>query len=204
MLAACVRPKETAEPQPVAVDEPQREDPTGMAVPMRLTEEGRERATESVIAAADPRDTAFEAQRLTAVAFVANDFEMGRLGRSTTSARDRAVLAASEGLFSALFAGELPVDSLGPSLGPGGRAILEDLIWQARDLGEPRFGLVEPLTNDEVVVPYRILGSLKVAAGELVLEKVDDQWYIADIQVEVSDRDTTSRFDPGAVRSGGR
>lgn len=192
------------DPGPVraAEEQPQEVEPEP-TVPMRLTDEGRDRAAQSVVVPADPRDTAFESLRFNAVRFGALDFELGRLSNSGASARDRAVLAVSRELFESLFAGELPTDALGPSLGPGGIAILEDLIWQARNLGEVRFGRVEAFGQDEVAVPYRMLGDQRIAVGELILEKVNDDWYTADIQVEITERDTTSRFDPGAVRAGG-
>ena len=175
------------------------------AVPLRLTDQGRSRADEQVVSPADPRDSAFEGQRFSAVPFHPSDMVLGPFGTgSGGSARDRAILAAAESLFSSLLEGELPVDTLSDRIGPGGRAMLEDLVWAAESLGEVRLGVVEPLTASEVSVPFRLVGEQRAAVGEVILEKAGDQWYTADIRVDFFDRDTTtSRFDPGAVRSNG-
>ena len=179
-------------------------DATTDAVPMRLTDQGRARAEKSVVAPADPRDTAFETGRFTAVPFHPRDTILGPFGATVTgSARDRAVLSASDDLFSSLLEGELPADTLSSRIGPGGRAVLEDLIWRADTLTEIRLGEVYNMTDREASVPFRLIGEMRFALGEVILEKVGDQWYTADIQVELFDRDTTSRFDPGVVRSNG-
>jgi hypothetical protein len=218
LFAACSRSKSaepTTEDQPTADAAATLEDPapgrvgqdrlnTDAAVPMRLTDQGRARAVSTTLAPADPRDTAFEGQRFSAVPFHARDTVLGPLGRiAGGSARDRAVLAVCEDLFSALLGGELPVDSLSSRLGPGGRAVLDDLIWAAETLSDARLGVAVALTDLESSVPFRLMGETRFAVGEVILEKLGDQWYTADIQVEFIDRDTISRFDPGAVRSDG-
>ena len=173
------------------------------AVPMRLTDQGRARAEQPIVVPADPRDTAFEAPRLTAVPFHPRDTILGPFGLTATgSARDRAVLSASENLFSSLHAGELQNDALIYRIGPGGRAVFEDLIWAADGFSEARLGVVVTMTDREASVPFRLMGESRFAVGEVILEKLGDQWYTSDIQVEFFDRDTTSRFDPGVVRSG--
>ncbi|MBU8913121.1 MAG: hypothetical protein KOO61_03795 [Spirochaetales bacterium] len=177
---------------------------TDAAVPMRLTDQGRARAEQPVVAPADPRDTAFEAPRFTAVPFHPRDTILGPFGAAMTgSARDRAVLSASEHLFSSLLAGDLPTDALSYRIGPGGRAVFEDLIWAAETLSEVRLGVVVTMSDGEASVPFRLMGESRFAVGEVILEKLGDQWYTSDIQVEFFDRDTTSRFDPGVVRSSG-
>ena len=175
-----------------------------VAVPMRLTDEGRARADKPVLLPADPRDTAFEGLRFSAVPFHARDTVLGPFGTETSSsARDRAVLSVCADLFSALLDGEIPVDRLSKRMGPGGRAVLDDLIWAADRLTETRLGLAVTLTELESSVPFRLMGDTRFAVGEVIVEKLGDQWYTADIQVEFFDRDTTSRFDPGVVRSDG-
>ncbi len=174
------------------------------AVPMRLTDQGRARADQPVMAPADPRDTAFEAARFTAIPFHPRDTILGPIGvTATSSARDRAVLSASAALFSSLLSGELPTDLLSNRIGPGGRAVFEDLIWAANTFYEVRLGVVVTMTDREASVPVRLIGESRFAVGEVILEKLGDQWYTSDIQVEFFDRDTTSRFDPGVVRSSG-
>ncbi|MEE8441045.1 MAG: hypothetical protein V3S41_04925 [Spirochaetia bacterium] len=175
---------------------------TDFAVPLRLTDQGRARAETPVVAPADPRDTAFEAARFTALPFRPRDTILGPFGVSAAgSARDRAVLSASEDLFFALLAGELPTELLSNRIGPGGRAVLEDLIWAAARFSEVRLGVVVTMTDREASVPFRLMGESRFAVGEVILVKLGDQWYTSDIQVESFDRDTTSRFDPGVVRS---
>jgi hypothetical protein len=188
----------------VAPEASRARDGTDDAVAMRLTDQGLARAARPVVTPADPRDTAFEAQRLTAIPFHARDTILGLFGVTATgSARDRAVLSASEDLFDSLLSGELPTDSLSDRIGPGGLAVLEGLIWTADTLSEARLGVVMTMTDTEASVPFRLMGETRFAVGEVIMVKVGDQWYTADIQVEFFDRDSTSRFDPGAVRSSG-
>ncbi len=194
---------EVPERQTPPVDAPAREREDD-AVPMRLTDQGRARAEEPVVAPADPRDTAFEAARFTAIPFYARDTILGPIGvTATSSARDRAVLSVSAALFSSLLGGELPTDLLSSRIGPGAQAVFDDLIWAADTLSEARLGAVVAITDREVSVTVRLIGESRFAVGEVILEKLGDQWYTSDIQVEFFDRDTTSRFDPGVVRSSG-
>ena len=174
------------------------------AIPLRLTDEGRARAEKPVLTPADPRDTAFEGVRFSALPFHVQDAVLGALGAPAAgSARDRAVLLVCDLLFSALLEGELLTDLLSPGIGPGGRAVFDDLIWQASTLSEYRLGVAVALTEAESSVPFRLMSESRYAVGEVILEKVGDQWYTADIQVDILDRDPTSRFDPAAVRSDG-
>lgn len=174
------------------------------AVPMKLTEQGRSRAAAPVSTPADPRDTAFEGQRFVAVPLPARDTILGALGSTTSaSARDRAVLSAARDFLSAIIGGELPTDQVSEAIGPGGRAVLEDLIWAGPELSEIRLGTVASVPGGDVSVQFRLVGKRRSARGELILENDADRWYTSDIQVELFDRDTTSRFDPGVVRTGG-
>jgi len=174
------------------------------AVPMRLTEQGRARTGRAVATPADPRDTTFEGSRFSAIPFHARDTILGVLGPSVNgSARDRAALVAAGALLGSLTEGELPVSALSDDLGPGGRAVLENLIWAADSFDDVRMGIPVALTDRESSVPFRLMGERRYALGELILVKVGDEWYTADIQVEILDRDSTSRFDPGIARSDG-
>ena len=194
---------EVSERRTTLEDAPAREGGEA-AVPLRLTDQGRARAEQPIVAPADPRDTAFEAARFTAIPFHPRDTILGPIGvTATSSARDRAVLSVSAALFSSLLGGELPTDLLSNRIGPGGRAVFENLIWAANTFSEVRLGAVVTMTDREASVPVRLIGESRFAVGEVILEKVGDQWYTSDIQVEFFDRNTTSRFDPGVVRSGG-
>lgn len=174
------------------------------AVPMKLTEQGRSRTDAPVSTPADPRDTAFEAQRFVAVPLPAQDTVLGALGSTIpASARDRAVLSSARSFLTAIVGGELATDEVSATIGPGGRAVLEHLIWAGTTLSEIRLGTVASVPGGDVSVQFRLIGKRRYALGELILENDADRWYTSDIQVELFDRDTTSRFDPGVVRTGG-
>jgi hypothetical protein len=202
-------PAEVSEPE-TAVESNEPGAPAGAraetlpadTVPMRLTDQGRARREQPVVSPADPRDTAFESGRFAAVVFHPMDTVLGALGGPGGSARERAILAACQSLLTPLLSGELPIVQLSGTVGPGGRAVLDDLIWASSSFSQVRLGLVHTLTDREVAVPFRMIGETRSAVGEVILERGDDRWYTADVQVEISDRDTTSRFDPGAIRSG--
>ncbi|MCK4514038.1 MAG: hypothetical protein KAU31_02210, partial [Spirochaetaceae bacterium] len=138
-------------------------------MPLRLTDQGRARAEQPIVAPADPRDTAFEAARFTAIPFHPRDTILGPIGvTATSSARDRTVLSASAALFSSLLGGELPTDLLSNRIGPGGRAVFENLIWAANTLSEVRFGAVVTMTDREALVPVRLIGESRFAVGEVI------------------------------------
>ena len=193
-----------ADPQvPSEAREPDTGGDDTASVPMRLTDEGRSRAVESVVVPADPRDSAFESGRMSALPIYARDTELGALALAgTSSARERAIHAVCDQLLDALLEGELPTDLVSDSMGPGGRALLEDLIWASNTLSEARMGRVIELTDAEVSVPFRLIGDERQVVGELIVEKLDEQWYTADIQFELQDRDTSFRFNPSAVQVG--
>jgi hypothetical protein len=175
---------------------------TGDSVPLRLTDEGRDRAAVAIATPADPRDTAFESNRLLAVPLYPRDTLIGPVSMATLSARDRAVVGAARDLFEALIAGELPIGSISPGIGPGGRATLEELRQAAAGLDEVRVGAVSELPGGEVSVPFRLLGQGADAVGEAVMAKTGDQWYTLDIRVGFLDDDTSSPFDPHSAGPG--
>lgn len=187
-----------------AEDRDERPDGAADTVPLRLTDQGRERAAASVAQPADPKDTAFEADRLLVVPLYPMDTVLGRLARPDIgSARDRAALSTAGDLLRGLIAGELDRELVSPDMGPGGRAALERLLRSGGGLKEVRLGSVTDLPGGEASVPFRLFGDHAHVIGEVVVAKLGDEWYTSDIQVEVLDRNTTLRFYPGSVRPGG-
>jgi len=76
----------------------------------------------------------------------------------------------------------------------------EDLKpWKGFPFREFRLGAVLESSSGVIEVPFRVLQEKKSFAGSILLEKKEDQWYIADFSVEGNEsveKQARERFDP--------
>ena len=149
---------------------------------------------------ADPRDTSFAEVRFRFTPTYPYDTVLGRLQHAYVGTiSDRSAYHATRTFLGALVAGELAEESLDEELGRGARALLDELLLRASDLGEVRVGEVYHVSEVEVSLPFRMVGATQEAVGELILANHDGRWYTADVQIEYRDRPADRRFDPAAT-----
>ena len=190
----------------------QGEDENGQA--MRLTPEGRARAagenddaTDAApdagpSRALDARESVFAAERLSASPLAPSDIRIGSLRASGLARAERAAReAARQALLDVAVEGTIPEELL-LDPGPGLRFEIEKLTGAAA--GEAtagalpvRVGRPERLVTGENALAFRIVGDELSWTGELVLEMVEGQWYIADIQATTSPTAPETKYVPG-------
>ena len=86
-------------------------------------------------------------------------------------------------------------------LHPEYRWFLEEELkqWEGFPFREFRLGILHESSSSVIEVPFRVLQERKSFAGSILLEKKQEQWFIADFSLEVNERNRDKekeRFDP--------